>query len=627
MSESNIEAVSGPCWCGNRVLKAFNREYGHCEACGTLVLRQRFTSEDLAVKDDDADFYGKNYWLGHQSSDLDQPDIFERQRSDISERNLFWLNALLQFKTPPASVLELGCAHGSFVALLSQAGFDARGAEMSPWVVQHARETFGIDVGLGTLEDLNVPAGSLDVIAMMDVMEHLPSPAETMTGCLKAIKEDGILLIQMPEFDESKGFEQLVSEKSPFLTQLKADEHLFLFSKRAAREFFYRLNAEEISFLPAIFGHYDMFFAVGRQTMSRNSEEVIESALSANAKGRMVLAMRDLKRVADQVPGLESDLKAGRDRENDLYLLKDELQNEANLLNAQMADARRQFGLMEEDRAERGKQIILQGEQISKLQASMHDRLEELAALYEERERILSDTVSAMERLSEVQANLDTVAREKAAQLQVISTQESEISGLQASWEQLKEITTDLERDRADRLSVIHQQGDRITWLESKMHERIFELTKLYDQIEAGRQSLALSKLETANAIELVAASDADREARLKVIISQGERLGELRSELDETLVFLSNSQLKMESMKQEIDFINNDREARLAVIVKQGVAIDDLNRNTHAQSIEIGRLRSIEKEQASQIAVMRGESERVSQRLWWRFGKKLRLL
>lgn len=620
MARNDANDLGGRCWCGNDNLKSFNRDYGHCETCGTLVLLQRFTAEDLAVRDDESDFYGKNYWLGHQSSDLEQPDIFQRQRTDIGERNLFWLNALLRFKAPPASVLELGCAHGSFVALLSQAGFNARGAEMSPWVVQHARETFGIEVGLGTLEDLNIPPASLDVIAMMDVMEHLPSPVETLSGCLKAIKKDGMLLIQMPEFNENKSFEQLVSEKSTFLTQLKADEHLFLFSKRAAREFFRRLGANQIRFLPAIFGHYDMFFVVGRKSLPENTEAVIEKSLSANVKGRMVLAMRDLKRLADRVPGLESDVQAGLDRESDLYVLKDALQNESNLLVAQLADANRQFELMEADRTERGKQILLQGTQIAELQSSMHDRLEELGSLYEERESIRVERDASNERLAEIQAQLDSAANERSGHVQRIAN--------------LEAVVSDLERDRADRLSVICRQGDRIGTLESEIHERIAELTALHDEMEAIRQSLAHSRLETSHALAMFKESEADREARLNVIVSQGERLGTLESRLEETLGLLANSHLEIESTNRHMEIVTKDREARLAVIQSQGATIDALQGDAAYLSSKVENLQATGPDQSArlddldrQLAALREEAAAISRKRWWRLGKKLGFL
>ena len=46
----------------------------------------------------------------------------------------------MKYRLPPANVLEVGCAHGSFVALMRLAGYEASGVEMSPWVVEFGQE-------------------------------------------------------------------------------------------------------------------------------------------------------------------------------------------------------------------------------------------------------------------------------------------------------------------------------------------------------------------------------------------------------------------------------------------------------------------------------------------------------
>ena len=45
---------------------------------------------------------------------------------------------------------------------------------------------------LGPVEDQQIEPGSLDVIALMDVFEHLPDPVSTMRHCLRLLRPDGI---------------------------------------------------------------------------------------------------------------------------------------------------------------------------------------------------------------------------------------------------------------------------------------------------------------------------------------------------------------------------------------------------------------------------------------------------
>ena len=300
------------CWCGNKDLFSFSADYGGCGVCGTLVSLRGLLPEQLQVKDDDTDFYGKKYWLNHQVEDLGHPDIESRARADLPERNLHWLKTLLKFCLPPASVLELGCAHGSFVALMRHAGYDASGLEMSPWIVNYGRKTFDVPVYIGPVETLDIPPGSLDAIALMDVLEHLPDPAATMSHCLKLLKPDGLLLIQTPQFKEEMQYAALVETRDVFFGLFKPDEHLFLFSERSVRELFRRLGAENIQFEPAIFGHYDMFFAVSRTPFNIHETGEIESGLLKTASGRMTLALLDLRKRELELLQRYKELESGK---------------------------------------------------------------------------------------------------------------------------------------------------------------------------------------------------------------------------------------------------------------------------------------------------------------------------
>jgi 2-polyprenyl-3-methyl-5-hydroxy-6-metoxy-1,4-benzoquinol methylase len=282
------------CWCGNTDLFTFSSEYAECKVCGTLISLEYMEPQQLQVLNDETDFYGKEYWLSHQSEDLGFPDIHTRSRSDLAERNLHWLRTLLKYRLPPAKVLELGCSHGSFVTLLKQAGYEAAGVEMSPWVVEFGQKTFNVPISVGPIEALDIAPGSLDAIALMDVLEHLPEPSITMAHCLKLLKPDGLLIIQMPQFKAGMNYTTLVETNASFLAMLIPEEHIYLFSDKSAIRLFQQLGADYIQFEPAIFSIYDMFFVVSRLPLVEHTPEQIEAALLATPKGRIALALLDL---------------------------------------------------------------------------------------------------------------------------------------------------------------------------------------------------------------------------------------------------------------------------------------------------------------------------------------------
>jgi SAM-dependent methyltransferase len=392
------------CWCGNNEFKAFNPGYGECTACGTLVALASLTDEQLVVQDDETDFYGKQYWLGHQATDLGFPDIKARSRNDLTERNLHWLQVLMKYRLAPADVLEIGCAHGSFVALLRQVGYQAAGVEMSPWVVEFGRQTFAIPVQVGPVENLAIAPGSLDVIALMDVMEHLPDPVATMAHCLKLLKPDGILLIQTPQFREGMKYDELVASNSKFLDQLKADEHLYLFSKQSVTEFFHRLDANHIYFEPAIFQHYDMFFVVSRNPVTANEPGQIEAAMLSTPNGRLALALLDLRNRELQLQGQlstsEADRQARFEQIAHLGSLLEEVEKDRAARAGQIETLTAMIKHSEEDRASRAQQIdaltallkvseadrAARGEQISTLTAMVKEAEAGLTAVIQDAE-------------------------------------------------------------------------------------------------------------------------------------------------------------------------------------------------------------------------------------------------
>src|ERR1017187_4800783 len=108
----------GPaCWCGNEGLKPFSDDYLRCAQCETLVLRRPPKGHISHVRNEENDLYGKNYYLTRLPEGHGYPDLAARARLDLPERCLYWLRTVLKYKLPPARVLELGSAHGGFVAM------------------------------------------------------------------------------------------------------------------------------------------------------------------------------------------------------------------------------------------------------------------------------------------------------------------------------------------------------------------------------------------------------------------------------------------------------------------------------------------------------------------------------
>lgn len=287
-------AAQRACWCGHPHLEDYSADYRVCKACGTLVSRAPLRADGDRVARDDGEFYSKDYWLKRQSEHHGLPDIAQRARLDLPERCTHWLRHLLARRLPPAKVLEIGCGHGGYVALLGWAGFTATGTEMSPWVVEFAQKNFGIRALAGRIEDLALPEGEFDVIVLNDVLEHLPDPAGTLARCARLLAPEGFFVIQTPEYKEHLTEADLRRSGDLFLKHMDGnnDEHLYLFSRRSAGEFFRRLGFPAVEFANPVYS-YDLFFTASRAPLTAQSDAAVAAALAVRPTGRLVQALLD----------------------------------------------------------------------------------------------------------------------------------------------------------------------------------------------------------------------------------------------------------------------------------------------------------------------------------------------
>ena len=284
------------CWCDAPRFSPFGRGYHRCDNCQTLVVDAGTAGFDPRVTDESSDLYGERYWFGHQTDDLALPDLPSRARTDLGERCAFWLRSLLTVLTPPARVLEIGSAHGGFVSLLRQAGFDATGLELSPTVARFARQTFDVPMLVGPIEDQSLPPGSLDAVVMMDVLEHLPDPLATMTRCVELLAPGGVLLVQTPCYPAGRSLSDLTASGHHFPLMLDPGEHPFLFSQGSATALLARAGAGHVRFVPTIFGQYDMSFVAGREPLATVDPATSDTALAATPASRTVRALLDCDR-------------------------------------------------------------------------------------------------------------------------------------------------------------------------------------------------------------------------------------------------------------------------------------------------------------------------------------------
>jgi SAM-dependent methyltransferase len=97
-----------------------------------------------------------------------------------------------------ARILEIGCGTGHNLPMLAQFG-SVEAIEIDPAARHIASERLGRAVGCAPLPDLpGVARGSYDMVAVLDVVEHIEDDVAALKGMASLLKPGGKILIAVP---------------------------------------------------------------------------------------------------------------------------------------------------------------------------------------------------------------------------------------------------------------------------------------------------------------------------------------------------------------------------------------------------------------------------------------------
>lgn len=125
-------------------------------------------------------------------------DEYAEESSSRSINAHLSLNTIKRF-AKGGRLLEVGSAAGYFLNA-ARADFAVAGLEPSQWGCKLAREKFKLEVFNEAFETTTrFEPDSLDVVVMIDVIEHLPDPRKALEQAAKLLKPGGLLYIVTPD--------------------------------------------------------------------------------------------------------------------------------------------------------------------------------------------------------------------------------------------------------------------------------------------------------------------------------------------------------------------------------------------------------------------------------------------
>lgn len=250
-----------------------------CPLCHSHSFAPRFSNEEMRVvrcggcglvmsdpqPDDDTleRIYTETYFIGSDRDDLDVQTGFLKRGT--ARLQLAEIIAYVEDRGHGPSrprVLEVGCGNGDFLVEARDAGFDIQGIDVSESAVAIANRILGEGTARADrLEDLNIAEGSLDIVVLADVIEHVRDPAQLIAGVRRILKPEGVVFVATPSLDSLSA--RLMGR---YWVEYKL-EHLFYFDKRTITRLLVQAGFGNIAVTPGrkvlsaayIIAHFERF--------------------------------------------------------------------------------------------------------------------------------------------------------------------------------------------------------------------------------------------------------------------------------------------------------------------------------------------------------------------------------
>jgi SAM-dependent methyltransferase len=195
-----------------------------CEQCG--LGRAETTHFDPNAYYTDEYFSG-----GHTDGYADYRGAEQVLRREFS-RTVDFIRAY----RPAGKLLDVGCAYGFFLQE-AMPYFEVAGIELAQEAAAHCRRS-GLNVLTGAAdESILRTLGNMDVIVLLDVIEHLPDPHETLTLCVRYLNPGGIIVLTTGDFGSALA--RLMGARWRLMTP---PQHLWFFTGASMRRLSQRLQ-------------------------------------------------------------------------------------------------------------------------------------------------------------------------------------------------------------------------------------------------------------------------------------------------------------------------------------------------------------------------------------------------
>lgn len=229
-----IYKLECPCCGTHEIFREVFKKAGYpivrCTACGVgRTVTENFSPEE---------YYTSDYFDGgHADGYADYVGSEQLLRNEFRK-----ILQGVRRHVPGGKLLEVGCAYGFFLSE-AQEHFETFGIEVSQAAVTHCHDRGLRNVHCGEVtEQLASAIGTVDVIVMLDVIEHLPDPAAVLQVLSNQLNPGGLIVLSTGDW--ASPLARAMGQNWRLMTP---PQHLSFFTPRSLTRLLHRFGLYDVT--------------------------------------------------------------------------------------------------------------------------------------------------------------------------------------------------------------------------------------------------------------------------------------------------------------------------------------------------------------------------------------------
>ena len=231
-----------------------------CEKCSFLFTNNIPKKEELGL------YYQSEDYISHSNSNNGFfNNLYKIVRTITLKKKLKLLGK------KKGVLLELGCGTGELLAACKKKGWNCIGVEPDGKARLQASKNHNLDLH-ETIEKIKFDTNSIDRIMLWHVLEHIPNLQETIKNFKRWLKEDGELLIAVPNHEswDAKHYQENWAA-------FDVPRHLYHFNKNSMKTLLNQHDLEIIKLKPMWFDAF--YVAMLSEKIKSGRKKILKGAI------------------------------------------------------------------------------------------------------------------------------------------------------------------------------------------------------------------------------------------------------------------------------------------------------------------------------------------------------------